>query len=153
MGPIPSSCARARFLAALAPDRSLSDLEQRSLLRHLDRCAECRVFARSVADVARDLRAAPQVRASIAFSAPRRRSRRVLLAPLVTAATVAAAMMLVTSVALHDPLGTRSPARPDLIANAPVENERAVIREYRDLALARRLEPVRTDGQPGMYVG
>jgi hypothetical protein len=153
MGSNPSSCARARFLAALAPDRSLSDLEQRSLLRHLDRCADCRAFARSVADVARELRAAPKVSTSIAFSPPRRRSRRVLLAPVVTAATVAAALMLVTSAALRDPLRAPSPSGPNLIANAPVENEGAVIRRYRDLALARRLEPVRAVGQPGMYVG
>lgn len=152
MGPYPSFCARARFLAALAPDRSLSDLDQRSLLRHLDRCADCRAFARSVADVARDLRAAPMVSTSIAFSPPRRRSRRVLLAPVVTAATVAAALMLVTSTALRDPLRP-SPSGPNLIANAPVENEGVVIRQYRNLALARRLEPVRAAGQPGMYVG
>jgi hypothetical protein len=152
--PNTSACAHARFLAALAPDRTLSELEQQSLLRHLDQCVECRTFARSVAAVTRELRDAPQVRMSKAFSAPQRRPRRTFGAPLVTATTVAAAM-LVTSLALRDPPRHTAPppSGPALIANAPVENEQVVLRQFRDLSLARRVEPERNPRQPGMYVG
>jgi len=152
--PNTSACAHARFLAALAPDRTLSELEQQSLLRHLDQCVECRTFARSVAAVTRELRDAPQIRMSKAFSAPKRRPRRTFGAPLVTATTVAAAM-LVTSLALPGPPRHTAPppSRPALIANAPVENEQVVLRQFRDLSLARRVEPERNPRQPGMYVG
>jgi len=60
-----------------------------------------------------------------------------------------------STVALRDrpPTGAEPSSGLALIANAPVENEQAVLREYRDISLARRLEPDRPSGQPGMYVG
>lgn len=151
--PDATACERARFLAALAPDRSLSELEQRRLLRHLDRCAPCRSFARSVSEITHELRARPEVPVSIAFSAVRRRPRRTLRVPLVALTTAAAVLM--TSVALRErPPAESSPSSgPVLIENAPVENEQAVLRQFRNISLARRLESDRPSGQPGMYVG
>jgi hypothetical protein len=151
--PDPTACEHARFLAALAPDRALSEFEQRRLLRHLDRCAPCRSFARSVAEITHELRARPEVPVSIAFSAARRRPRRTLKVPLV--ALTAAAAVLMTSVALRDrpPAGSPPSSGPALIENAPVENEQAVLRQFRNISLAHRLESDRPSGQPGMYVG
>lgn len=151
--PDQTACERARFLAALAPDRALSELEQRRLLRHLDRCATCRSFARSVAEITHELRARPVVPIEIAFSAIRRRPRRTLKVPLVVLTTAAA--VLLTSVALRErPPAERSPrSGPVLIENAPVENEQVVLRQFRNISLARRLEADRPSGQPGMYVG
>ena len=151
--PAPAACESARFLAALAPDRALSELESRRLLRHLDRCPECRAFARSVAEITNELRARPDVPVSIAVTVARRRPRRTLKVPLVALTTAAAVLM--TSVALRDrPPGATQPGSDlALIENAPVENEQAVLREFRNISLAHRLESDRPSGQPGMYVG
>ena len=53
-----ASCERACSWASLAPDGELSELEQRLLDSHLARCGPCDRFARQVAAVAAELRAA-----------------------------------------------------------------------------------------------
>ena len=53
-----ASCDRACSWASLAPDGELSELEQRLLDSHLARCGPCTRFARQVAAVAAELRAA-----------------------------------------------------------------------------------------------
>ena len=70
-------------------------------------------------------------------------------------ALTTAAAVLMTSVALRErPPAESSPSSgPELIENAPVENEQVVLRQFRNISLARRLESDRPSGQPGMYVG
>jgi predicted anti-sigma-YlaC factor YlaD len=53
-----ASCERACTWASLAPDGELSELEQKLLDSHLARCGPCNRFARQVAAVAAELRAA-----------------------------------------------------------------------------------------------
>jgi ferric-dicitrate binding protein FerR (iron transport regulator) len=53
-----AACDRACTWASLAPDGELSELEQRLLDSHLARCGACNRFARQVATVAAELRAA-----------------------------------------------------------------------------------------------
>ena len=76
-----------------------------------------------------------------------------LKVPLVALTTAAA--VLLTSVALRErpPAGSAPSSGPALIENAPVENEQAVLRQFREISLAHRLESDRPSGQPGMYVG
>lgn len=52
-------CERARAWAALAPDGELSELEQKLLGSHLDRCGACRSFAAEVTAIAAELRESP----------------------------------------------------------------------------------------------
>jgi hypothetical protein len=153
--PRPSSCERARFLAALAPDATLSELEERMLSRHLVGCPACSSFARSVAGFTLELRLTPLVAQEfdVRTEFGRGRSRWSMKVPLVALTTAAAVLM--TSVALRErpPAGSPSSSGPALIENAPVENEQAVLRQLRNISLAHRLESDRPSGQPGMYVG
>ena len=86
-------CERARSWASLRVDGELSELESALLGAHLERCAECRTFARGVDEVARGLRRVPLERPAplLALAAPRRRSKlRALQFAAATAAVVAA---------------------------------------------------------------
>jgi anti-sigma factor RsiW len=85
-------CERARVWASLRADGELSELESALLGAHLERCPECRAFARGVDAVARGLRRVRLERpAPLELAVPRRRSRaRVLQFAAATAAVVAA---------------------------------------------------------------
>ena len=85
-------CERARAWASLRVDGELSELEAALLGAHLERCPECRMFARGVEAVAGGLRSVRLERpAPLALAVPRRRSKaRVLQFAAATAAVVAA---------------------------------------------------------------
>ena len=78
--------------ASLRADGELSELEGALLDAHLERCAECRSFARGVAAVARGLRGVPLERpAARALPVPRRHSKaRLVQLAAATVAVVAA---------------------------------------------------------------
>ena len=52
-------CARVREQVSLELDSELSQLEQRMLAAHLERCAECAVYAADVRDLTERIRSAP----------------------------------------------------------------------------------------------
>jgi anti-sigma factor RsiW len=85
-------CERARVWASLRVDGELSELEAALLGAHLERCPDCRAFARGVDTVARGLRRVRLDRpAPLVLALPRRRSRvRALQFAAATAAIVAA---------------------------------------------------------------
>jgi hypothetical protein len=85
-------CERARLWASLRVDGELSELEGALLGAHLERCADCRTFARGVDTVARGLRVAALERpAPRALPVPRHHSKaRLLQLAAATAAIVAA---------------------------------------------------------------
>jgi hypothetical protein len=153
-----SSCERTRFLAALAPDRVLSETEERTLARHLDHCPSCSAFAASVAAFTTELRTAPLMTSAggvrMAFSGARRRRRTSLRLPLV-ALTAAAAGVLMTSVVLHErPVRTALPsAPPRQIVNAGGEDDQVVFHRLRDVVHERQLMPDYRSDSPGIYLG
>lgn len=154
----PSSCERARFLAALAPDATLSQLEERLLARHLARCPGCSSFAASVAAFTHEFRMAPLVeqdtRVHTGFAGRRWSSRWSLKVPL-AALTSAAAAVLMTTMITQEKSRTVLPSLPPVIAAgvAPVDNEVEVIHEFRYLSLVRSSDHDIPAGQPGMYLG
>ena len=85
-------CERARLWVSLRVDGELSELEGALLRAHLERCAECRTFAREVDAVAHGLRRVALERpAPRALPVPRRHSKaRLLQLAAATAAIVAA---------------------------------------------------------------
>jgi hypothetical protein len=110
------ACLRARERVSLRADGELSLFETAALRSHLQRCADCRVFAASVDEIARTLRATALVEPAVAIRVPRRSYRAlVAIGPAVAAAAVAAvAVMQVTSFGVG-PVPTAS-ARSDATA-------------------------------------
>ena len=78
MNAVPASlvCQRIREQVSLELDGELSQLEQRMLTSHLDRCTDCREFADEVASFTDELRYAPleKLERPIVVSTPRRLS-------------------------------------------------------------------------------
>ncbi len=68
------NCSRVRAQVSLRLDDELSQLERRMLSAHLERCADCRVYADEVEEFTLALRAAPPVSLDrpIAVRRPRR---------------------------------------------------------------------------------
>ena len=94
---LPMVCERVRGQVSVQLDGELSQLEQRMVAAHLERCDDCAAFEASVRSFTEELRAAPR-------EAPRRpivvrRTRRVSFSALQVgaAATVAVAVLGVVS--------------------------------------------------------
>lgn len=90
-------CERVRGQVSVLLDGELSQLEQRMVAAHLERCADCAAFEATVSSFTEELRAAP-------FEVPRRpivvrRTRRVSISALQVgaAATIAVAVLGVVS--------------------------------------------------------
>jgi predicted anti-sigma-YlaC factor YlaD len=89
--PIPSDeCARACEWVSLRLDDQLSEFEEVLLEAHLARCAGCRAFAGSVAELTGALRTAPLEQPTFAFEAPRATRGRTLALRAVSAAAAVA---------------------------------------------------------------
>ncbi len=152
------SCERTRFLAALAPDQTLSEAEERMLTRHLDRCPACRAFAVSVAEFTGELRAAPLVeretRARDAVFAGPKRSRSVVrrrgafrpprsVLRLTLVAASAAMVAVVSTTAVLDSRSSGAFTRTSpvvIVVDTQGDNELAALRQLRNVSLARRVE-------------
>jgi predicted anti-sigma-YlaC factor YlaD len=146
-------------LAALAPDRTLSETEERLLARHLERCPSCSEFAASVAAFTSELReaplVAPETSGSRSFRGVHKRRRRSVRLPLV-ALTAAAASVVMTSVVLDSKSGhVDLPNSPGaLVVYAGEKDDSAMLRNLRDISNARQVEPeVSPKGQPGFIAG
>jgi hypothetical protein len=75
--------------------------------------------------------------------------------PLV-ALTSAAAGVLIASVVLQERSGARTAfpsTQPLVVVQAPAESEVDVLRQFRNLSLARSIDDTPPRGQPGMYLG
>jgi predicted anti-sigma-YlaC factor YlaD len=89
----PLVCDRVRGQVSLMLDGELSQLEQRMVAAHLERCADCRTFERRVREFTLTMREAPleSPRSPVVVS---RRARRAVL----SAANVSVAAMLAVAV-------------------------------------------------------
>ena len=133
-----SSCERVRAWAALAPDGVLSEIEQRLLDAHLERCGACSAFAVDVDALTERLRAAPLEQPRLpAFRAPRLRRQLRLSYVTASAAAVAAAIVggtVIGGVATPDRPSSSPP--PLLVDNRAVQNDKVLVRQLRDVWLA-----------------
>jgi predicted anti-sigma-YlaC factor YlaD len=94
---LPMVCERVRGQVSVQLDGELSQLEQRMVAAHLERCADCAAFEASVRSFTEQLRAAP--REALRRPIVVRRTRRVSFSALQVsaAATVAVAVLGVVS--------------------------------------------------------
>jgi anti-sigma factor RsiW len=95
---LPMVCERVRGQISVLLDGELSQLEQRMVAAHLERCPDCQAFEQTVRSFTEELRAAP----AEVLQQPivvRRRSRRVSFSALQAsaAATIAVAVLGVAS--------------------------------------------------------
>jgi predicted anti-sigma-YlaC factor YlaD len=128
-----SVCARVREQVSLDLDSELSQLEQRMLGAHLERCGACATYADEVRDLTERIRSAP-------LHTPRRpvivrRTRHLSTARLqvgIAAAFALAALGLGTQLAAsstRDGTSARYDGRPDLSPPSSVlEREQAILR-------------------------
>ena len=89
----PVICERVRGQVSIMLDGELSQLEQRMVVAHLERCADCRTFERTVREFTLEMREAPleSPRSPVVVA---RRARRAVL----SAANVSVAAMLAVAV-------------------------------------------------------
>ena len=131
-----SVCARVREQVSLELDDELSQLEQRMLAAHLERCGACATYADDVRDLTERIRSAP-------LHSPRRpvvvrRTRHLSTTRLqvgIAAAFALAALGLGTQLATapaRDSALTRYDGKPDLSPPRSVlEREQAILRVVR----------------------
>ena len=105
---LPIVCDRVRGQVSLLLDGELSQLEQRMVAGHLERCADCREFATSVRTFTEQLRSAP-------LESPRRpivvrRPRRVSVSGIQASA---AAVIVVGVLGLASQIGVPDDANRD----------------------------------------
>ena len=142
-------CERARFLAALAPDDELSELDRRRLRAHLRSCPPCARFASDVAHLTTRLREDELVRPSLAPLAPlvphvarRRRELAARVRPVVAAAAVALMALGVASRSPLDMDGSDS-VRTTTPASGSAQREQDSLRAWRHEALLQiNLQPL-----------
>jgi predicted anti-sigma-YlaC factor YlaD len=107
---LPMVCERVRSQVSVLLDGELSQLEQRMVAAHLDRCADCGAFEATVRSFTEDLRAAP-------IEVPRRpivvrRARRVAFS--VRQVSAAAATIAVAVLGVASQLGVSQQNVPDV---------------------------------------
>jgi predicted anti-sigma-YlaC factor YlaD len=89
----PVVCDRVRGQVSLMLDGELSQLEQRMVVAHLERCADCQTFERTVREFTMKMREAPLESPRVPVVVARRARRAVL-----SAANVSVAAMLAVAV-------------------------------------------------------
>jgi predicted anti-sigma-YlaC factor YlaD len=159
-----SSCDRVRHWAALAPDGVLSQIEQRLLEAHVERCESCRTFADGVAGIAAMLRTAAleERERTVPFRASRRRPRFSFVRGVTSAAaTIAVTTIAVSTIVAFATSSDRSApiGRPAIVIDATsVDSDverNGFLRGLRDYSHARNLGEVqylRSQG-PGLIAG
>ena len=129
-----SVCARVREQASLELDGELSQLEQRMLVAHLERCGACATYADDVRDLTDRIRSAPlhSLRRPVVVRRRRRHLSATRLQVGVAAALALAALGLGTQLAAtpaHEGTLARFEGQPDLSPPGSVlEREQAILR-------------------------
>ena len=146
VGQLSSTCKTARENISLHLDGELSEFEQVALDGHLQRCADCRAYGKSVADATTRLRTTPLAQPEFAVVLPRRARVRI---PLRTAQAAAAAVVVAVvglSAAGVTPSGERSLSGASANTSAFRAPNLAAWRGARatvDVVVQRRAEPLR----------
>lgn len=157
------TCQRARFVAALSLDEEPSELDARSLERHLAGCADCRAFDESVRGFTHRMRLAePDEIAVRVPPAPSHGLQRFVSGSITAAALAGAAAVggVAFAIASGDTL-TRQQQQPRSLPALVIsvgdeetsQESQAFLHAARDAALARSGAPSATaSGRPGVQV-
>lgn len=128
-------CSRVREQVSLELDGELSQLEQRMLGTHLERCPRCAAYAADVRDVTERIRNAPRAVMQRPVVVRRRRPlTTVRLQVGVAAALALAALGLGTQLASVEPQGSLARFEGQPALNPPrsvFEQEQAILRVVR----------------------
>jgi len=128
-------CSRVREQVSLELDGELSQLEQRMLGAHLERCPRCAAYAAEVRDVTERIRNAPRAVMQRPVVVRRRRPlTTVRLQVGVAAAFALAALGLGTQLASTEPQGSLARFEGQPALNPPrsvFEQEQAILRVVR----------------------
>lgn len=128
-------CSRVREQVSLELDGELSQLEQRMLGTHLERCPRCAAYAADVRDVTERIRNAPRAVMQRPVVVRRRRPlTTVRLQVGVAAALALAALGLGTQLASVEPQGSLARFEGQPALNPPrsvLEQEQAILRVVR----------------------
>ena len=128
-------CSRVREQVSLELDGELSQLEQRMLGTHLERCPRCAAYAADVRDVTERIRNAPRAVMQRPVVVRRRRPlTTVRLQVGVAAAFALAALGLGTQLASTEPQGSLARFEGQPALNPPrsvFEQEQAILRVVR----------------------
>lgn len=128
-------CSRVREQVSLELDGELSQLEQRMLGTHLERCPRCAAYAADVRDVTERIRNAPRAVMQRPIVVRRRRPlTTVRLQVGVAAALALAALGLGTQLASVEPQGSLARFEGQPALNPPrsvLEQEQAILRVVR----------------------
>jgi anti-sigma factor RsiW len=128
-------CGRVREQVSLELDGELSQLEQRMLGTHLERCSQCAAYAADVRDVTERIRNAPRSVMQRPVVVRRRRPlTTVRLQVGVAAAFALAALGLGTQLASTEPQGSLARFEGQPALNPPrsvFEQEQAILRVVR----------------------
>ncbi|HJR96016.1 MAG TPA: zf-HC2 domain-containing protein [Gaiellaceae bacterium] len=128
-------CSRVREQVSLELDGELSQLEQRMLGAHLERCSRCAAYAADVRDVTKRIRNAPRAHMQRPVVVRRRRPlTTVRLQVGVAAAFALAALGLGTQLASTDSQGSLARYEGQPALNPPrsvYEQEQAILRVVR----------------------
>ena len=123
-------CADARSQVSRQLDGEFSELEERMLAFHLDRCSDCRTFAADVASFTDDIRTAPLEQ--LPYPIVVRRSRRPVLARLQVGVAAALAVAAIGSVLQIAASGSR-PSGASMETPTKFETSDQVAREARQI--------------------
>jgi len=130
-----AACDGARAQVSRRLDGELSQLEERMLSAHLERCSDCRTFSADVAVFTRDLRAAPleQLEHPVVL----RRSRRTSFARVQVGVAAALAVAVIGSV-LQIAIPGSAPSSASAASPTKFETSSQVQREVRQIIADRR---------------
>jgi anti-sigma factor RsiW len=139
-------CDRVRSQISLSLDGELSELERMMVARHLERCADCRVFHDRVVEVTNKIRTAPLERFERRVVLPRLHRGRLIAARdvAVRVGATAAGIAIVVGLGLGE-RGVLGPAqqRPRAAYLDSPSTEAKLIRELRDYRIAQTRSDVR----------
>ena len=107
-GQLSKTCKNAREQISLHLDGELSEFEQVALDTHLQRCADCRTYGKSIADATGRLRSAPLVQPQFDVVLPHRVRVRIPLRATQAAAAAIVVAVVGLSAAGVTPSGERS---------------------------------------------
>jgi hypothetical protein len=140
--PKPLLCERTRAWVSAAQDGELSEFERALIAAHLERCAECRVFADDVASITEALRTSPLESPAHPITLPARRRRAGASAIRIggVAAVLVGALGLAGSLSLTVPSDT-SPEVPIVVSGVPDDFDEDLRSLRRDDLLPPRPPP------------
>jgi hypothetical protein len=148
----PSSCARTREWISFALDSELSDFERFLMEHHLERCADCSLFARDTRLITEGMRStsleSPSAPVTVGLQ-QRARFGRLRLANVLPVAVAAASMFLATTFT-PDRTGLVGSNEPSLESTASPPTVNELVLEVRRRNLQQQRRNLRQQSRPAV---